>query len=222
MQEAFGVALAQYEHPQGSYRGREGVVTVPSSLGDIVVSVLGLDNRPAAQPHVRVAADAVAPRAAGGPYSPVEVATAYDFPADGNGTGECVAIIELGGGYQASDLQSFFSTNGIAEPTIVSVSVDGATNSPGGQADAEVALDIEVVGAVAPGARLAVYFAPNTDQGFLDAITTAAPRHHERPLGHVDQLGRGRIDLDRSIHDRDGSGIQRGGADGGHGLLRLG
>ncbi len=34
-------------------------------------------------------------------------------------------------------------------------------------------LDIEVAGAVAPGATIAVYFAPNTDQGFLDAITKA-------------------------------------------------
>ena len=34
-------------------------------------------------------------------------------------------------------------------------------------------LDIEVAGSVAPGARIAVYFAPNTDQGFIDAITTA-------------------------------------------------
>jgi kumamolisin len=175
MQDAFGVKLANYEHAQGTYRGREGAVTVPASLGDIVVGVLGLDNRPAAHPHVRVAAaDAVAPRADGGPYSPVEVATAYNFPTDGDGTGECVAIIELGGGYQDSDLSTFFSNIGITEPTIVSVGVDGATNSPGGQADGEVALDIEVVGAVAPGARIAVYFAPNTDQGFVDAITTAA------------------------------------------------
>jgi len=36
-----------------------------------------------------------------------------------------------------------------------------------------VLLDIEVAGAVAPGAKIAVYFAPNTDQGFLDALTTA-------------------------------------------------
>jgi kumamolisin len=34
-------------------------------------------------------------------------------------------------------------------------------------------LDIEVAAAVAPGANIAVYFAPNTDQGFIDAITTA-------------------------------------------------
>jgi kumamolisin len=34
-------------------------------------------------------------------------------------------------------------------------------------------LDIEVAGAVAPKATIAVYFAPNTDAGFLDAITKA-------------------------------------------------
>jgi kumamolisin len=34
-------------------------------------------------------------------------------------------------------------------------------------------LDIEVSGAVAPGANIVVYFADNTDAGFLNAITTA-------------------------------------------------
>jgi kumamolisin len=53
--------------------------------------------------------------------------------------------------------------------------VDKGTNSPGNPngADGEVMLDIEVSAAVATGANVAVYFAPNTDQGFLDAITTA-------------------------------------------------
>src|SRR5262249_17303353 len=46
------------------------------------------------------------------------------------------------------------------------------TGDPSGP-DGEVELDIEVAGSVAPGAQIAVYFAPNTDQGFIDAITTA-------------------------------------------------
>ncbi|HEX9339082.1 MAG TPA: S53 family peptidase, partial [Pseudonocardiaceae bacterium] len=45
-------------------------------------------------------------------------------------------------------------------------------NDPAG-ADGEVLLDIEVLGALAPGAHQLVYFAPNTDQGFLNAISTA-------------------------------------------------
>jgi kumamolisin len=34
-------------------------------------------------------------------------------------------------------------------------------------------LDIEVAGSVAPGAQIAVYFAPNTDRGFQDALSMA-------------------------------------------------
>jgi kumamolisin len=175
MSKAFGVELSRYDHAEGSYRGREGAITIPADVQGIITSVHGLDDRPAARPHVRVASAAVTPRQNGGPYSPVEVATAYDFPTDGDGSGQCVAIIELGGGYTDSDLQAFFQNLGITEPQIVAVGVDGGTNNPNpaDNADVEVALDIEVVGAVAPGARMAVYFAPNTDQGFLDAISTA-------------------------------------------------
>ena len=103
-------------------------------------------------------------------------ATLYDFPA-GNGSGQCIAIVELGGGYRPADLQTYFSKLGITAPSVTTVSVDHAKNSPTGSAngpDGEVMLDIEVAGAIAPGAKIVVYFAPNTDAGFLDAITTAA------------------------------------------------
>src|SRR6516165_451420 len=51
----------------------------------------------------------------------------------------------------------------------------GGTNNPGVDlnADGEVMLDIEVAGAVAPRARQRVYFAPNTDAGFLAAVQAA-------------------------------------------------
>jgi kumamolisin len=58
-------------------------------------------------------------------------------------------------------------------PRISAVSVDGAANAPGGGNDAEVLLDIEVIGAIVPGAELRVYFAPPTNRGFLDAVTAA-------------------------------------------------
>src|SRR4029077_10424008 len=83
---------------------------------------------------------------------------------------------ELGGGYNASDLTQFFSSLGISAPKVTAVSVDGAKNSPNGGAsgpDGEVELDIEVAGAIAPAAQIAVYFAPNTDPAFIDAVTTA-------------------------------------------------
>ncbi|MGC2401071.1 MAG: hypothetical protein WA510_14865 [Acidobacteriaceae bacterium] len=62
---------------------------------------------------------------------------------------------------------------------MLSVSVDKGKNSPSNanSADAQVMLDIQVSAAVAPGAKIIVYFAPNTDQGFIDAVSCAV---HDR------------------------------------------
>jgi kumamolisin len=179
---AFGVELQNYEHPEGEYRGREGTVQLPNDLKDIVQAVLGLDNRPQARAHIRRTAQAAKPAAGAAPaaapvsYTPLSVASLYGFPP-GSGAGQTIAIIELGGGTKAADLKTYFASLDIKpQPKLVSVSVDHGKNHATGSADGpdgEVMLDIEVAGAVAPGAKLVAYFAPNTDAGFLDAITTA-------------------------------------------------
>ncbi len=179
--DAFGVDLQRFAHPGGSYRGRVGAVYLPDELYGVVEAVLGLDSRPVASPHfrarrlpgnVRWHAD---PGGASS-FTPPQIASVYNFPS-GTGQGECVAIIELGGGERSTDLSTYFSSLGIQmAPNVTVVSVDQAQNQPTGDPngpDGEVMLDIEVVGAIAPGAKIAVYFAPNTDAGFLDAITTA-------------------------------------------------
>ena len=167
--EAFGVRLAHYEYPRGSYRGRVGTLQVPEELAGAIVAILGLDNRSQAKPHFRRSLSKT-PAA----YAPNQVAKFYDFPAHG-GAGQCIGLVELGGGYRPADLKAYFRRLGLPEPSVVSVSVDGAANRPDGPdgADGEVMLDIEVAGAVAPQAKIAVYFAPNTDKGFFDAVTHA-------------------------------------------------
>jgi len=176
--KAFQVPLARYEYEGGSYRGRTGAVNIPAELDGIVHGVHGLDNRPQAQAHFRIANSEAGPLAAAVSYTALQVAQAYSFPAALNGQGQTIGIIELGGGFTQSDLQTYFSGLGISPaPTVVAVSVDGAQNQPTGDTsgpDTEVMLDIEVAGAVAPGANIVVYFAPNTDAGFLDAINQAA------------------------------------------------
>ena len=175
---AFGAELRRYDHPSGTYRCRTGSLTIPSDLDGVIEGVLGLDNRPQAKPHFRLRKQHsnVRAQAASVSYSPLEVAKAYGFPSGATGAGQCIALIELGGGYNPSDLNSFFSKLEISTPKVTAVSVDGGTNSPTGDPsgpDGEVELDIEVAGAIAPAAQIAAYFAPNTDQGFIDAITTA-------------------------------------------------
>jgi subtilase family serine protease len=86
-------------------------------------------------------------------------------PADSHGASgsKTVAIIELGGGYRNSDLQAFFHEIETRMPNVSAVSMDHAGNDPTtpDSADGEVMLDIEVAGAVVPGANIVVYFAPN-------------------------------------------------------------
>jgi kumamolisin len=184
---AFGVYLARYDHPSGSYRGRIGEVLVPDELASIIEGVFGLDNRPQAVPHFRVLETTAAgarTNVAGTSYNPPQVAQLYDFPTDVNGQGQCIGLIELGGGSRSSDLKHYFSGLGIAEPTVRSVSIDGGHNHPTGDPngpDGEVMLDIEVAGAIASGARIVVYFAPNTDAGFLDAIMSAIHDETNKP-----------------------------------------
>jgi kumamolisin len=168
MNTAFGVNLGHYEHESGSYRGREASIYVPPELDGPVIAVLGLDNRPQAQAHFRIASNA---RSGGTP--PQKIAATYGFPTDVDGTGQTVAVIELGGGFTMSDLDTYFAEQNLRTPSVEAVTVDGATNSPGGDADGEVMLDIEVIGAIAQGAKITVYFGPNTTDGFYDAIAAA-------------------------------------------------
>jgi kumamolisin len=169
MQKAFGTQLARYQTREGvTYRGRSGALNLPTELEHSVMAVLGLDTRPAAKPHFRKRTG----RATS--FTPIQIAQLYNFPSGVTGSGQTIAIIELGGGYSTDDLNTYFTQLGINTPQVSAVSVDGGQNQPGGEADGEVMLDIEVAGAVASGTQIVVYFANNTDQGFHDAIAAAA------------------------------------------------
>src|ERR1700761_3902995 len=169
LERAFGTTLHHYQHLGQTFRGRRGTLSVPASLAGKIESVLGLDTRPAATPKI------VFPHtpSAATSYKPNEIAALYGFPIEPRGTRQCIGLIELGGGYRASDTTAAFTAMKLPVPTVIAVPVSGGANTPGGDADGEVALDIQVAGGAAPGSRIAVYFAPNTDQGFVDAITTA-------------------------------------------------
>ncbi|MEC5406175.1 S53 family peptidase [Paraburkholderia sp. MPAMCS5] len=183
-QSAFEVKLEQYQHhTAGTFRGRTGAVNVPDDLHGVVEAVLGLDNRPQARPHFRIRPPFRPARVHQVSFTPPQLASLYQFPA-GDGGGQCVGIIELGGGYSTADLTSYFASLNVASPTVKPVSVDQARNEPTGDPngpDGEVTLDIEIVGAIVPGATLAVYFAPNSDAGFIDAVSSAVHDTANRP-----------------------------------------
>jgi kumamolisin len=177
---AFSVQLKQIVASGTTYRGRTGAIQLPKELDGIVEAVMGLDNRPQAKPHFRLrkqgsGAKKLANAAAPASFDPTQVASLYGFPS-GTGEGQCVAIIELGGGFRPADLKTYFTGLDVGVPKVTAVSVAHGQDAPTGNVngpDGEVMLDIEVVGAIVPAAHIVVYFSPNTDAGFLDAVTTA-------------------------------------------------
>ena len=208
--KAFHVKVLQYEHARGRHRGLKGPIHLPKELAPSVQSVLGLHNRPCALRHSMAIGTKKALRA---PFSPSDVAELYRFPRNADGTGQCVGVIELGGGYHKRDLASFFSSLNLAVPRITDVAVRGVKNTPAdysllqsfmtalnagkdpteganaesrrllelAQSTAETTMDIELVGAFAPGAHIVVYFAPNNEQGIYEALTTALADTKHRP-----------------------------------------
>lgn len=165
---------------------------VPAELATLIVSVTGLDNRPFAKPHYRISdsrAHAAAVGLAASPtaasplpapaFTPREVASLYNFPDDFDGSGQRIAILELDGGFRPNELAEYFHDLGIRPPRVSVVSFPGGdTNNPGLNAldpfcrDVEVMLDLQVAGAMAPGAELLVYFGcDDSDEGFLTAMS---------------------------------------------------
>ena len=126
-----------------------------------------------------------------GAFFPPEVAQLYDYPPSLDGTAENVAVFAFNGGgspdprggYSKPALQSYYeNVLGGTTPKITDVVVQGPGNDPGpdtpassqrGDSTGEVMLDMCVVGSVAPGANIFMYFTEFTSQGWVDALQEA-------------------------------------------------
>lgn len=201
---AFAVQLTRMRDPDGrEFRQRANDVHVPEYLAPAVLGVFGLDDR-------RMARRGAPASRTSSVLTPPQVAQLYDFPTPPSAAGQTIGIIEFEGGYRRDgqgnpvDIDAYFSGLGAPRPSLSSVSVDGGTNDPQpgpDSADGEVVLDICVAGAVAPGASIAVYFAPWTEQGWLDAVNTAVHPSAGQPAPSVISISYGWPELDA------GSGI---------------
>lgn len=124
----------------------------------------------------------VGPRAGGGgSFLPNQVCKAYGFPAVAVTSDPLIAIMQLGGGYMASDTQQTMAAQGLPMPTVTEVSVQGASNQPGDAADAEVALDVQLASSAysymtGRPANILLIWAPNTNAGYAAAVALAGQR----------------------------------------------
>ncbi len=180
MSRAFGVKVSKYQHlrTRTEFHCPSADIQVPESLSKIITGVFGLNSMPIVQLHVARAK--AKPAVANletkwpGSFFPHHVAKLYNFPPT-QGAGQRVAIFEFGGGFDQSVLADYFKNNiGLTTPpTVNAILVLDATMQIDNDATGEVYLDIEVIGAMAPGATIDVYFAPWTGEGYLNAIDQA-------------------------------------------------
>ena len=187
--DAFPTHLEMYHHAAGTYRGRQGEIHIPQHLDKIITGVFGFDTRPKQRLGYHSLLMAASGPGGGNGVAATDFAKRYKFPTefDGvtlDGSGQTIAIIELGGGFRTSDLKAYFQEIAVPLPSVVAIAVDGGQNQPTGDpqsADGEVMLDVEVAGAVVPKGKFAIYFAPNTDLGFQAAIRTAVHDAQRKP-----------------------------------------
>lgn len=126
-----------------------------------------------------------------GAFFPPEVAALYNYPSNLDGSGQNVAVFAFNGqpdpdphgGYSKTALQTYYEkVLGGTTPKITDVVVSGPGNNPGpdtqasgsqGDSTGEVMLDMCVVGSVAPGANMFMYFTEFTSRGWVDALHEA-------------------------------------------------
>jgi kumamolisin len=185
LSSAFRAKIKRYAYCGFTYFGRTGWIHVPRYIAPIV-RVHGLDNRPQFRPnfyHVGASnkknKQDILTQVHGHSFTPLEIAQLYNFPttdiksAKLDGSGQCLAIIELGGGFYPDELDLYFQDLGITMPQISFIPVGHGKNNPGFDQDAngEVMMDISIAGAIAPGAKVVIYFSDGTTKGFFNAIT---------------------------------------------------
>ena len=174
---AFGVTLFDYTNPHlGDFHARTGPISVPAALGDAITGVFGFNNHRALRRLPRKSRLSEMRLNAGAQsrpwFIPTELAGIYNFP-NANAQKECIGLLEFGGGVEQSDVSAYFQKIGVPAPNIQIVAVDGVSTDPAADPDStgEVMLDVDVAGAMAGGAKIAVYFSTFDEKGFIDCLS---------------------------------------------------
>jgi kumamolisin len=182
VERLFGVHLFRYAAPNGFlFYAADGDPVLPPALRRAVVGVAGLDD------FGRLETQAITP----GGVTPADILSFYDIAplrkAGLSGAGETVVFPELASPKDnerlRSDLEQFAKTFDLP-PFDVTIRTDPAWHAPAksnldglGEAD----LDLEIVHAIAPGAKLVVYEAGSA-MANLASMQTAIAREHPKAI----------------------------------------
>jgi kumamolisin len=192
IEHVFGVQLHSFAVPETAiargyrYRAPIGSLTLPADIAPRVRAVLGLDTRrslasharAAEQPPQRVSVTTNTPDPPG-LWTVIDFADYYNvnplYRKGLTGRGHTLGIVTLAA-FQPSDAYLYWQTLGlnVSQNRITEVEIDGGSGSPSDASGSiETTIDEQQSGGVAPGANIVVYEAPNSSQGFVDALAAA-------------------------------------------------
>ena len=177
--QVFNTSFGSYksEHNQNVFFASSRKVSIPKSIQTETIAVLGLENvsqmkpnfmpSPFLQNNFKSADKSTY-------FTPLQLAKKYGYP-NSDGAGVKVGIISMGGFFNQSDLDKYFSLQNLSTVPIVNVVyINGATqNSADTNGTIETYIDIEIISSIVPGASLTVYFALNNIQAFYDSVRMA-------------------------------------------------
>jgi kumamolisin len=194
LERAFAVNLHIYEVPAHedapAYTFHAPVTreTIPGEIAGLVSAVAGLDDRPRLRPLHTVAPLQAKPQPGGvsaatgnsfGSLTVADFASLYDvnplYAKGVSGRDRTIGIMTLAS-FTPSDAYAYWKALGLSVRShrIRIVNVDGGPGAPSDvSGSVETTLDVEQSGGLAPGARIVVYQAPNTNQGFVDVFAAA-------------------------------------------------
>ncbi len=193
----FATEVHNYSENGRNYIRPNHALTVPSSVSDVVLAVTGLDTKPRMRslshnmssdskgalkvsPPLSTLNNSVTTTNQPGAFTVTDVAELYNitplYKRNVLGQGHKIGIATFAT-FTPSDAYTYWQSVGltVASDKIKEIPVDGGTGTDG---SGETTLDVEQSGGIAPAARVFVYEAPNTDQGFVDVFLKAANDNH--------------------------------------------
>lgn len=172
-----------------TFHAPTGHPTIPAEISEAVAAVVGLDDRPPLHPYHRAAPATIRraplnalPSSSGntsGNLTVVDFAKEYDveplYQRGISGVGRTLGIITFAS-FTTSDVFGYWTSLklSVSKSRITIHNIDGGPGKPSDASGSiETTLDVEQSGGVAPGAKIIVYQAPNTNQGFVNNFAAA-------------------------------------------------
>ncbi len=178
IEKAFNISLNVYQHPTESrtFYAPDREPSVPANLA--ILDVSGLNNYGLPHPKnlERMSPEEMAkvrPNAGSGTnglYQGNDFRAAYAPGVSLTGAGQTVALLEFDG-YNGRDITNYENLAGISPIPLQNVLLDGFDGSAGGN-NIEVALDIEMVAAMAPGVSNILVYEGESQNDILNQMVT--------------------------------------------------